>query len=79
MATTTAPGHTALVTITVNNREVQVPRDTTGGAIKAAAGVPADFELFKIQGSRQIKVEDAEEVRVRPGQRFVASPTLDPS
>lgn len=79
MTTTSAPGHTALVSITVNNREVQVPRDTTGAAIKAAAGVPADFELFRVQGSREIKVGDGQRVRVRPGERFIASPTLDPS
>jgi hypothetical protein len=68
-----------LVTITVNNRPVAVPRKTTGAEIKARADVPADFELFRVVGDHEKKVGDDERVTVHPDERFIASPMLQPS
>ena len=42
-----------LVGILVNNRPVEVPHRTTGAEIKTRAGVPADFELFRVEGDHE--------------------------
>lgn len=61
------------VDIFVNNREVTLPdRDVTGAEIKAAAGVPPEFQLFAERGSNLDSVGDDEEIKVRKGQRFRA-------
>lgn len=67
------------VEILVNTRPVLVPPEATGAQIKAAAGVPADFKLFRIRGHEEIPVDDEELLRVRHHERFIASPTLDPA
>ena len=67
------------VEILVNTRPVLVPPEVTGAQIKAAAGVPADFKLFRIRGHQEIPVSDEELLRVRRHERFIASPTLDPA
>jgi hypothetical protein len=76
-ATATPVEHT--VEIVVNYRHVHVPRDTTGGQIVSAAGLPADFRLFRIDGTAEIPVSPDEHIRVQPHERFVACPTLDPA
>jgi hypothetical protein len=68
-----------LVAIIVNNRSVEVPHKTTGAEIKALAGVPADFELFRIEGDQEKPIADKEELTVHPDERFIASPVLQPS
>jgi hypothetical protein len=65
--------------IVVNYRHVRVPRDTTGSKIVAAAGLPLDFRLFRIDGSSEIPIAPDEQIRVEPHERFVACPTLDPA
>jgi hypothetical protein len=70
---TTAEKVTKTVTIFVNNREVVLPdRNETGTSIKAAAGVPAEFQLFAERGGDLDPVEDDERIKVRPKQRFRA-------
>lgn len=67
------------VEILVNTKPVDVPSEVTGAEIKAAAKVPADFKLFRVQGHREIPVGDDEQLRVHHHEKFVASPTLDPA
>jgi hypothetical protein len=75
----TSKTKTETVEIEVNNKPVVVPKKTTGAEIKAKAGVAADFQLFRIAGKTEHPVADDDEITVHAGQRFVASPTLDPS
>lgn len=67
------------VDITVNNTTVTVDAQTTGSAIKAAAGVDPAWDLFIIRGDHEIPVGNTEQIHVHPGERFVATPSLDPS
>jgi hypothetical protein len=67
------------VSILVNNKPVTVMKHTTGAGIKSAAGVPDTFELFQIKDKKEIPVGDAEKVTVHKGEKFTASPSLDPS
>lgn len=71
------PGRT--VEILVNTKPVQVPSDVTGAEIKAAAKVPADFTLFRVQGHHEIPVGNDELLHVHHHEKFIASPTLDPA
>jgi Multiubiquitin len=75
----TSETKTETVEIDVNNKPVIVPKKTTGAEIKEKAGVAADFQLFRIAGKTEHPVGDEDEITVHKGQRFVASPTLDPS
>ena len=74
-----APGALHEVEILVNKRPVTVPARTTGSVIKDKAGVPADDELFRIEGDREIKVGDDELIEVHQGERFVATPPIEPA
>lgn len=67
------------VEIIVNGKKVKVPTKVTGAEIKAAAGVPADFDLFRVEGRKEIPVANDEQLTVTKGEKFIASPTLDPS
>lgn len=67
------------VEVFVNNKPVTVPKHTTGAEIKALAGVSADFQLFRIAGDTEHPVDDDKRITVHEGERFIASPTLDPS
>lgn len=71
------PAHT--IEILVNTKPVDVPSEVTGAEIKAAAKVPADFKLFRVEGHREVPVGDEEEIHVHHHEKFVASPTLDPA
>ena len=70
---------TRTVEILVNTKPVQVPSEVTGAEIKAAAQVPADFRLFRVQGHQEIPVGEDELLRVHHHEKFIASPTLDPA
>ncbi|MGI8727601.1 MAG: multiubiquitin domain-containing protein [Solirubrobacterales bacterium] len=72
-------GQDKLVEITVNNRPVEVPKETTGAEIKEKAGVDAEFQLFLIKGDQEIEIENDESVKVHKRMAFSATPTLDPS
>jgi hypothetical protein len=67
------------VEILVNTKPVDVPSEVTGAEIKAAAKVPADFKLFRVEGHREVPVGDDERLHVHHHEKFVASPTLDPA
>ena len=67
------------VSITVNHKPVDVPKHTTGAEIKRRAGVSETFQLFRITGKKEHPVADDDELTVHDGERFVASPSLDPS
>jgi hypothetical protein len=67
------------VGILVNNKDVSVPKKTTGSEIKEKAGVDPAFQLFRVEGKTEHELGNDEEITVHEGQRFIASPTLDPS
>jgi hypothetical protein len=67
------------VSILVNNKAVSVPKHTTGAEIKSRAKVLASFQLFRVKGKKEIPVGDDEKVTVHEDERFIASPSLDPS
>jgi hypothetical protein len=67
------------VEILVNTKPFDVPSEVTGAEIKAAAKVPADFKLFRVEGHREVPVGDEEQLHVHHHEKFVASPTLDPA
>lgn len=67
------------VEIIVNGKMIMVPTKVTGWEIKAAAGVSVDFDLFRVKGRKEIQVADDELLTVTKGEKFIASPTLDPS
>jgi hypothetical protein len=67
------------VEILVNTKPIDVPSEVTGAEIKAAAKVPADFKLFRVEGHREVPVGDEEQLHVHHHEKFVASPTLDPA
>jgi hypothetical protein len=61
---------TKTVTILVNNRPVELPsRETTGAAIKQAAGIPLEFKLYGPHGD---EIGDDDHLRVHPNERFTA-------
>jgi hypothetical protein len=67
------------VEIFVNKRPVDVPSRTTGSEIKDKAAVPADDQLFRVQGDKEIEVGNAEQIEVCLGERFVATPPIEPA
>jgi hypothetical protein len=67
------------VQVFVNNKPVVVPHETTGREIKSLAGVPSDFQLFRVHGNQEDPIGDEEKIEAHQGERFIASPTLDPS
>jgi hypothetical protein len=67
------------IEILVNTKPVEVPSEVTGAEIKAAAKVPAEFKLFRVEGHREVPVADEERLHVHHHEKFVASPTLDPA
>lgn len=67
------------VEIVANKRLVRVPARTTGAAIKVAAEVPRDDQLFRVEGAKEIPVGDDESIEVHEGERFVATPPIEPA
>jgi len=67
------------VEIIVNKNPVKVPARTTGAVIKEKAGVPADDQLFRIEGSKEIEIGNDEPIEVHHGERFVATPPIEPA
>lgn len=61
------------VTVVVNNKDVVLDeKQDTGAEIKAAAGVPAEFQLFHEQGKKLEQIGDEQLVKVHNGERFRA-------
>jgi hypothetical protein len=73
------PKPVPMIEILVNGKRVGVPKHVTGAEIKVAAKVPADFDLFRIHSRKEIPVGNGERITVTDGEKFIASPTLDPS
>jgi hypothetical protein len=48
--------------------------DLTGGQIKELAGIPADYELFHVQGEQTIPVGTEEVVHIHNNDHFRAIP-----
>jgi hypothetical protein len=67
------------VEIIVNKHPVKVPPRTTGAVIKDKAGAPADDQLFRIEGSKEIEIGNDEPIEVHHGERFVATPPIEPA
>ncbi len=64
------PTKSKTITITVNNREVEVPgKEVTGLEIKTAAGIPSHFHLYGPDGD---EISNDEPVKVHNKQRFTA-------
>jgi hypothetical protein len=72
-------GEHRAVEIVVNKERVIVPREVTGKEIKAAARVDPAFNLYGIQGDHEDPVADDQRITVHEGERFIATPKLDPS
>lgn len=77
LSESTAPTHA--VEILVNTRPVNVPHVVSGAEVLAAAKVPPDFELFRVDGKHEIPVAHDEQIRVHHHEKFIASPSLDPA
>ena len=62
------------IPITVNNRPYKAPKTPmTGAEIKALAGVPADFSLYKVvHGRNEGPIPNEQPVDLKPGDRFNA-------
>ena len=78
-AETTGSAQRQEVRILVNNKEVLVPKVTTGTGIKEAAGVPADYQVFRIKGHEEIPVGNDERIEVHEHERFAATPSIEPA
>lgn len=63
------------LTFYVNNQPFETTEhELTGAAIKALARIPADYELFEVQGSETIPVGDNQVVRIHEKLHFRAIP-----
>ena len=67
-----APHQEHQVTILVNNRPVEVPRNTTGLQIKQAAGVPLEFKLYLRRGANLDEIANDQALEVHEREEFVA-------
>src|SRR5258708_5907973 len=67
------------VEILVNSKPVTVAHTVTGAGILAAASVPPDFSLFRVEGRKEIPIPLDEQLHVHHHEKFIASPTLDPA
>jgi hypothetical protein len=65
-----------LVTIVVNTTTVQLPKKTTGAAIRAAGHVPAEETLYRVDGKPggDDPIGDGDVVHLKDGDRFESSP-----
>lgn len=73
--------HTRTIHIFVEidrNKQVKVEfntDDVTGLQIKQKAGVPADYELARVEGNRRIAVPDDQVIEIKNGEHFIAVPS----
>jgi hypothetical protein len=62
-------------TIFVNNNAIETSEhELTGSAIKVLGTVPADYELFEVQGNHTVPVGNDQPVHVHNKQHFRAIP-----
>src|SRR2546421_7989715 len=53
------------ITIFVNNQPFKTAKhELTGAQIKALAGVPSEYELFRVEGQRSLPVQNDERVHL---------------
>jgi Multiubiquitin len=63
------------VDIFVNDNKVTFPTDDAAGAqIKAAAGVPADYSLYRRQKGSNEPIGDTEQIELKEGEHFFTRP-----
>jgi Multiubiquitin len=63
------------ITIEVNNKSYEAPRmEMTGAEIKRLAGVPLDFQLYRLHGASQRldPIENDQLVKLHEHERFRA-------
>lgn len=64
------------ITIYVNNQPFKTEeRELTGLQIKALAGIPQEYELFRVEGQNSIPVANDERVRLHENEHFRAIPS----
>lgn len=63
------------ITFFVNNEPVKTKeRELTGAQIKSLAGIPADYQLFEVQGQQSVPVADSQVVKIHENLHFRAIP-----
>ncbi len=63
-------------TIFVNNQSFETPaHELTGAETKALAGVPADYELFLVNGNQTSPVSDSDKIHIHNNEHFRAIPS----
>lgn len=63
------------VLIFVNDKKVSFETDdVTGAQIKSAAGVPADYSLYRRAKGSNEPIGDAEQVDIKEGEHFFTRP-----
>ncbi len=64
------------ITIYVNNQPFRTTEhELTGAQIKALAGIPAEYELFRVEGQNSVPVGNDERVRLHENEHFRAIPS----
>jgi hypothetical protein len=64
------------ITIFVNNQPfVTTEHELTGRQVKALAGVPPEYELFRVEGQKSIPVGNDERVHLHENEHFRAIPS----
>jgi hypothetical protein len=67
--------HEREITFYVNNEPVKTTKhDLTGAEIKQLAKVPADYQLFEVQGKESVAVGDNQTVHIHDKLHFRAIP-----
>jgi hypothetical protein len=67
------PQPVKVITILVNNKPVQIPREEAAGLeIKQAAGVPLDFKLYLKHGTQLDEIGDNQTIKLHEHEEFVA-------
>lgn len=63
------------IKIFVNNEPLETEQnELTGAQIKSLANIPADYELFEVQGSHTIPVGNDQKVKLHENMHFRAIP-----
>ena len=64
------------IKIFVNNQAFETATDDlTGTQIKALAGIPADYELFRVEGQNSIPVGNDQQLHLHENEHFRAIPS----
>jgi Multiubiquitin len=64
------------ITVFVNNQGFKTgEHDLTGAQIKALAGIPLEYELFRVEGDKSIPIGNDERVHLHDNEHFRAIPS----